>query len=301
MEIKHTLVIILHYGSKEFTYNCIDSLRSNNFIEILIVDNDPSQDFVLKSDIDFPVSIFKTGGQMGFAEANNVGVNYGKKSFHKNILLLNNDTIVVGDALTKLSAALENPSIGIVGPLIPYNSDRNKIWSCGGYINKIKLGIGPLEYIKHGYSEPGYEVDYLPGAVIMCSLNLFELVGGLPEKYFLAYEEAEFALQVKKKGYKILAVPNAVVLHHVGLSSDVQPMYFYNAVRNRIRFGQYIYGNKIGFIWGALVTLISNKVPGYQFSLWARGLSDEIMGIPLNRVALQKIKNLTYKVFDEEL
>lgn len=290
MKNKDTLGIVLHYGSKAFTWECVNSIIDNNFIDILVVDNDPLQDLMVPDNFLSKVSLYKTGGLMGFAEANNAAVTSGIRSHHKYLLLLNNDTIVINDAISMLKNSLQQGDVGVAGPCIPYAGNPTEIWACGGVIHKIRLGIGAITVIK---SKENYEVDYLPGAVLMCRLDIFNLVGGLPAKYFLAYEEAEFALEVKKRGYKTLVVPNAVVLHHVGLSSDVQPMYFYNSVRNRIRFGKYIFGHKIGFIWGVLVTLMSNKVPGYQISLWAKGVSDEVMGIPLNRLALQKIKNYT--------
>jgi len=54
--------------------------------------------------------------------------------------------------------------------------------------------------LKNIANEP-YDVDYLPGAAILCRLNVWDMVGGLPEKYCFCFEEAEFALRIRKHKY----------------------------------------------------------------------------------------------------
>ena len=56
-------------------------------------------------------------------------------------------------------------------------------------------------------------------------------------------------------GLKIMVNPNSIILHQVGMSSDRQPMYIYNSIRNRIRFSKYLYGEITGILWGVLVTM----------------------------------------------
>ena len=285
--VQRTLTIILHYGAESYTWNCIRSLLDCDFLDIIIVDNDPSQNMVIPDEFLPRVRLFRTGGIAGFAEANNMGVKVGRKEYHDSVLILNNDTVVLGRALQELLEALSQPNVGAVGPCMPYADEPSRIWACGGVVNRFKLSVWGIQKC-HGIAP--YDVDYLPGAAILCKLKVWDLVGGLPEKYFLAYEEAEFALRIKALNYRIIVEPTARILHHVGMSSDVQPMYIYNAIRNRIKFGQYLFGDLFGFLYAAIITMREILKSKIGLRLWLYAVVHEITGKPLDRSALQLIK-----------
>ncbi|WP_040572800.1 glycosyltransferase [Methylovulum miyakonense] len=283
-----TLTVILHYGSEVYTWNCVRSILECDFVDILIVDNDPYQNLEIPFEFLPRVKLFRTGGVSSFAAANNMGVNFGRKKNHDFVLILNNDTIVLENALQELLAVLNRNDVGVVGPCMPFADEPTKIWACGGTINRLRISIYGID-TQRGVDP--YDVDYLPGAAIVCKLYVWDLVGGLPEKYFLAYEEAEFALRIKACGYRVMVLPNARILHHVGISSDSQPMYIYNTVRNRIKFGQYLFGHNIGFLLAMIFTMRVMLKSRYGYKLWAQALVDEIIGKPLDRAILQRIKN----------
>jgi hypothetical protein len=73
------------------------------------------------------------------------------------------------------------------------------------------------------------------------------------------------------------------------MSSDKQPMYVYNKVRARIRFGQYLYGFFFGFILGVLNTFIEIRSKEH-LSLWIIAIKHELQNMPLNLDTLQRIK-----------
>ena len=245
------IAFILHFGSEKDTIVCLKSIFKYNYVDIVIIDNDPEQKLQLPNEYS-NVSIIRTGGKLGFASAFNFAVHKKRKHYHQLLLILNNDMILTNDALSNLCSCMVDHDIGAIGPCIPYAKYPSGIWACGGKIDKIFLNIGGV--MPSGSKNP-YEVDYLPGAAILISFNAWDKVGGLPEKYFLAFEEAEFALRIKRMGLKIMVNPNSIILHQVGMSSDRQPMYIYNSIRNRIRFSKYLYGEITGILWGVLVTM----------------------------------------------
>lgn len=283
-----TLIVILHYGSEVDTWNCVRKLHYD-FVDILVADNDPAQNLEIPAEFLSKVALYRTGGLSGFAAANNLAVKFGRNTSHDSVLLLNNDTLVEENALQELLLTLDHDDVGAVGPCMPFASDSTKIWACGGKIEKIRLRVHGMGIL---HEDIPYDVDYLPGAAILCKLRVWDIVGGLPEKYFLAYEEAEFALRIKKCGFRIMVSPKARILHHVGMSSDAQPMYIYNSVRNRVKFGQYLFGYLFGFLLSMINTMDEIKRSRYGFRLWVRALSDEIIGMPLDRATLLNIKKI---------
>jgi GT2 family glycosyltransferase len=286
---KRVICVILHYGSATDTWNCVRTMLDQGDVDILVADNDPSQNLLIPLDLVKYVELYRTGGVASFSASNNMAVRFARKSSHEFLFILNNDTLVESGALRELMGVLDDKDIGAVGPCIQFANEPAKIWACGGAIDKLRIRIGGL-LTQRG--DAPYDVDYLPGAAILCKLAVWDLVGGLPENYFLTYEEAEFALRTRACGYRVVVVPRVRILHQVGMSSDSQPMYVYNAVRSRVRFGQYLYGKYFGFLLGALNTIDERRRSRYGLRLWASGLGDELLGNPLDRAALQKIQLL---------
>jgi GT2 family glycosyltransferase len=73
IEYSKTLCVILHYGSEEYTNKCLNSLLNQKQLDIVILDNDPSQSYELPTYTKKFARIFKTGGAVGFSESNNRG------------------------------------------------------------------------------------------------------------------------------------------------------------------------------------------------------------------------------------
>lgn len=281
------LCVILHYGDENVTWECVQTIVDNSLLDILIADNDPEQDIVIPDAYQNRVRLFRTGGIAGFAQANNLAVEFGRNHTHDSVLLLNNDTLVLADAVEQLKVLLGESKVGAVGPCMPYASDPTKIWACGGVIVRFNVTVFGLKTIK---SPEPYDVDYLPGAAIMARLDVWDKAGGLPEKYFLAYEEAEFAMCVREHGYRVLVHPAAKILHKVGMSSDRQPMYLYNSNRSRLKLGRVLLGKYIGFPITAFWCLVGARTSLQALSLCFRAFWDELSGVPLDRATLQHIK-----------
>lgn len=290
--LRHILCVILHYGSESDTNNCIRSLLNEKKIDIVISDNDPAQLYEIPVEFEDFVSVIKTGGFAGFSEGNNIGVDAFLSDNHQAILILNNDTIVKNGAINLMVNSLIADGVGAVGPCMPYAVMPSKVWACGGFINRLSLAIGG----KKPKDRLPYEVDYLPGAAILCRAELWKKIGGFNEAYFLAYEEAEFCLEIKKQGYKVLVEPRAEILHKVGMSSQRKPEYFYNTVRNRLIFSKYLYGNLFGFVYGMAMTMIlfkskSLKTAYVKVSIWLKAIMDEYNDVKINRLIFTQIRN----------
>ncbi len=288
-----TLCLILHYGSINFTINCVKSILEDDLSDIIIIDNEVERTIFPDDFFCTRVKYFKTKGNQSFAAANNLAVAEHLNSGYGTILLVNNDTIVLNDSIRVLRDTLADSGIGVVGPCMPYASNPNEIWACGGVIKKSSLYISGIRYVKNSFI---HDVDYLPGAAIMCTPVMWNKVGGLPEKYHLAYEEAQFCLEIKKIGKRVVVNPSAQILHFVGMSSVFSPKYIYNSFRNKIRFSQYLYGDKFGLFFAICRTFFNIRDRSLtkailKFRLWFRAVKDEFNNIPLTAAELAIIES----------
>lgn len=244
-------IIILNWNGLEDTIECLDSLIKIDYLnyEILVVDNssDGNDVEVIKDKYaDFLKEVIVNEKNLGFSGGNNVGIKQAINGGADYVLLLNNDTIVEPDFLTKLmekSSDFEN--IGILTPMINYYDDKDKIWSAGGDINKIKASGFTFG---HNKNSEDYVFDRLcsfaSGCAMLISKEAIEKVGLLDENYFLYLEDTDYCQRVVDAGYKILYVGSSRIYHKVFSTTarehNLLPLYY--SIRNRLYFAKKNFG-----------------------------------------------------------
>lgn len=240
-------IIILNWKAYQETFECLVSLEKlyyKNFT-VFLVDNDSqdgsfeklqkdTEDGKLKSDIVF----LQSGGNLGFAGGNNVGILKAYASNYSYYWMLNNDTVVDKDSLTYLVDELDShDDVGIAGSKIYYyNSDI--IWFAGGKVNTYTgntTHVGLREQDK-GQFNCRQETDYITGCSLFFRKNLIDTIGLMKEDYFLYFEETDWNLRAKANNWKIVFVPQSKIYHKISLSSGGEknpaPFIAYYDIRN---------------------------------------------------------------------
>ncbi len=191
-----------------------------------------------------------SGGNLGFAGGNNVGLRLlladaGISTFW----LLNNDTVVAPDAARQLAAALAaDPAIGMCGAMVRYYWNPDRLQVRNGY--RFSFTTGGAKGIAAGAAADGpvdatavaAATDFVLGASLAVSRPFLEQVGLMEERYFLYYEEIDWAVRAKGR-FAIDFAAAATVWHKeggsIGSSSvkggrSVAADYWHN--RSRLRF-----------------------------------------------------------------
>lgn len=244
-------IIILNWNSYQDTYECLKSLEELNYnnFHVFLVDNASEDNSYEKLQRDYQnnqfhinITFLQSGGNLGFAGGNNIGIKEAFRQGYEYYWLLNNDTIVDKNALIELVKIINDDSrIGIVGSKIYYYG-TNTIWFAGG---KVNFWSGDTMHIGWSEEDVGQydsicEVDYITGCSMLFRKELIEKIGYLREDYFLYYEETDYNVRVKKAQYRILFVPQSVVYHKVSVSSggegNLSPYYYYYNIRNSYLF-----------------------------------------------------------------
>lgn len=191
------------------------------------------------------------GENRGFAGGNNVGMRYGLACGRfDGFWLLNNDTVVAPDSLTRLIERMaEDTRIGLCGSTILEYRRRDRILALGGGRYILWLGL-PWHYGKgRCYGEKDINrqwaearMNYVEGASMLVSRRFIEQIGVMNEEYFLYFEEVDWAARAGER-FKLGYAPHSLVYHKVGASigtsrNPARKSYvcdYYN-IRNRIRF-----------------------------------------------------------------
>lgn len=212
-------IIIPVYNQYNLTINCLMSIAKNvnADYEIIVVD-DYSKDktrFLEKTICG--LKVIHNDTNMGYLKNCNKAVKMAKGKY---VYLLNNDTQMIGDAISPLVEYMnKNDRVGAAGSkLITYSG---KLQEAGCIIDKkgktIPIGKGnnPLEAEYNIIKK----VDYCSGASLMIRKELWDAINGFDEVYGMGYyEETDLCMQIKKKGYEVVYIPQSEVVHFVSKS-----------------------------------------------------------------------------------
>lgn len=219
-------IIILNWNGWRDTIECLESLKKIDYpnYKIVVVDNGSEDDSaqIIQNKYSQDIVFIETGKNLGFAGGNNVGIKYALGEKAGLLLLLNNDTKVAPDFLTKLvEAAQRDLKIGIVGPKILFWDQPEKIWFGGGRINWLKTKGEHIDYKKtDNINFSGLkESDYITGCCLLIKKEVIDKIGFLKEDYFLYYEDTDWCLEAKEAGYKIIYVPASRVWHKASVKT----------------------------------------------------------------------------------
>jgi GT2 family glycosyltransferase len=218
-------IILVNYNDRPNLEDCLLSLRQNvqgiDF-EIIVVDNnssDGSQDFVEK---EYPrAKLIRNQENLGFAKANNLGIKESKGEF---ILFLNTDTVIYPQTLENLLKEMrEDSRIGAVGPALLRGKNAyqisfgKKVSFLRELIQKCLLNSFLKLWLKISLKKR--VVGWLSGACFLTRKDVLEKVGTYDENFFLYFEDIDLCYRMKKKGYKLLFLPQARIFHRGGATT----------------------------------------------------------------------------------
>jgi GT2 family glycosyltransferase len=262
LEPKVSIVIINWNGLKD-TLECIQSLMKIDYsnYEIIVVDNGSSRSEQLglrKLEEMYGINVVRVielKRNLGFANANNVGIRIALHNGAEYVLLLNNDTIVDPNFLKEMiKVAEKDHKIGILGPKMYYynNNDRGKtIWYAGGKVNMYFTHKQEAGKIDVGQYKTFKTVDYVAGACMLIRKDVFLDIGLLPREYFLGWEDIDFCLSAKRNGiYHCIFVPTSCIWHKVSASykrGNLSDKMVFFGFRNRVMI-RYKFLSKYRFI-----------------------------------------------------
>jgi len=227
-------IIVVNYNTKGLLRSCLASIFEQTWriaLEVFVVDNGSTDGSLEVLAHEFgEVQLIANSVNKGFAAANNQGI---KKAAGEYILLLNSDTEILNDAISKTLAFMkQHPEASIAGCKL-LNKDGTLQPSCRSFpsvwnlftesfflysvFKKIRL-FGQY-YMTHFDHESIRQVDVVMGAFMLIRREVFTAIGLLDENYFMYAEETDFCYRARQADYKTFFFPGAFIIHLGGGST----------------------------------------------------------------------------------
>lgn len=261
-------VIVLNYCGYIDTIECIDSVRLSSYgVTLIVVDNaspDNSGAALCNylSDNEYYLQLEKN---YGYAEGNNRGAKYAFEKNNDVVFILNNDTTIDKDCISRLVNTLsKNSTIGIIGPKVLSYRNNKTILSSGvdGDINKMiyrKIGCSEEDI---GQFESLVPTLFQEGCGIMITKSCFTEVGGFDASLWAYWEESALCMEARLKGFGVYCDQVAKMWHKdsstFGSCHQRKPIAIFYFTRNYYLFHRrYIVSNwiKVRFVVRSLTAL----------------------------------------------
>lgn len=224
-------IIIVNWNTRDLLAQCLESVYThppNGDFEIFVVDNASTDGSAAMVRERFSqVRLIENAENLGFARANNIGI---INSFGRYILLLNSDTVVLPDGLSRLVAFMDtHPDAAVIGPK-SLNADGTFQASYVDFptlMSELIVITGLARCLRGGYY-PGHslrqsltvrEADWVGGACMLVRRTAIQEVGVLDERFSMYAEEMDWCFRMRQRGWQVYYLPDAEIIHVGGAST----------------------------------------------------------------------------------
>ena len=305
-------VVILNWNGWQDTIACLQSLSSTKGVNyrVIVCDNGSTDGSVekisawangtLKVDnpehprlaalmrgkgfkMGYGLTLIENKANLGFAAGNNPGIRFAlNQPDMTHVWLLNNDTLVEPDCLLKMRRRLERESKpAICGSRIMFYDDPTTIQALGGnkfnrWTGNASASIGRFEKENQPREPKQIEkkLDYVSGCSMLIPRQFIEDIGLMEERYFLYYEEIDWAVRASGK-YRAVYADDAVLYHKEGssigsasLTSRPSALSEFYCFRNKLWFTRTYFPICLPSCYAASLFQVLNR---WRRGYWASG------------------------------
>lgn len=217
-------IVIVSYQSLQHIKECLASIRDYTAYpsyEVIIVDNasapevvDFLKEFCTRHE---NFRLIASEKNLGFSAGNNLGLAAISRD-SSYVVLLNNDVVVTRGWLSRLLYHLDDPGVGMVGPVTWPNGVANEAAIPVTYDGLEGLHAFAADHSRR-YRHSSFDIPMLAMYCVALRRPVLDQIGPLDEAYGIGmFEDDDYSLRIRNAGYRILCAED-VFIHHVGRTS----------------------------------------------------------------------------------
>jgi GT2 family glycosyltransferase len=261
--VERIWTVVVNWRQTEATLACLASLEraGADLGDVVVIDNEARDALLMRARTRFPrTTVLTQSENLGFASAVNIGAEYAIERGATAVLLLNNDALLLPDAVRNFTDALtRNPRFGVFTAKVFLTEAPDRLWAVGGHFTGRRVeDIGSGEKDVGRYDD--VRLDFVYGCAMLVRADVFRKLGGFDERFFLYYEDIDFCLRARDAGWEVRMAPDAHALHEGSKSTRGEPrMKVYHHARSRMLFfRQHLMGQRFAFAISELAFIARN-------------------------------------------
>jgi len=228
-------IIIVSWNVRDLLRACLASLPAGDpRVEVIVVDAASADGTPEMVRGEFPqVHLVASPDNLGYTRGNNVGLHAARG---RNLLILNPDTEVLGDALARMQGYLDDhPRVGVVGPRLEWpdgtaQPSRRRFPTLGvAFFDSTWVRQWMPRAWRRYYNvedmpvDETAAVDWVVGAALMVRREAWQQAGDMDEGFFMYSEELDWQRRIKAAGWEVVYLPGARIIHRIGRSAAQVP------------------------------------------------------------------------------
>jgi GT2 family glycosyltransferase len=272
-------IAIITYNSAAKLPDLLTSLKSQDYpvelLDFIFVDNKSDDNGVALIKEYFPTARFILNQEnLGFAAANNQAYELAKDLNDDYLVLLNDDTIVAADWLTRLITTAESEAnIAAVQSKLLLWPEKNLINSYGNAVTFLGFAYCN-DYRQPDKTGEPFEVPYPSGGATAIKISALDKIGLFDEKLFMYHEDVDLGWRLRLLGYKVILEPKAVVYHKYSFAKAGYKYYYMERNRFYVEWKNFKLATLLLFIPACLAMEL-----GIIFFAWRNGwLREKLKG-----------------------
>lgn len=227
-------IIILNYNAGKLLLDCLESIYkvTHPNLEIIVTDNASKDHSHVNAKEKFPeICVIENKENLGYCEGNNVGIRQAAGDF---ILILNPDTVVSPDCVTKLLDAYSNNGDALYQPKILSLYEDNTIQSTGNMLHLFGFGFARDKGVSNNVQRNELErIGYASGTCLFTTKDVLKKIGLFDPFLFLYHDDLDLGWRAAQLGIKSYYVPDAIIFHAESYSLKWSSRKFFWLERNR--------------------------------------------------------------------
>jgi len=191
------LVIIVSYNFERWMEKCLGSLQQSAMpVDVVVIDNASQDNTTHRIRNEYPwVHLIANNENLGFGQANNLGLSIAIRQAYKAVFLLNQDAWIEADVIKLLHQVSEaNPTYGILSPKHMTGKGDKLDPGFAHYINQSALSATDNTPIATPFINAA--IWYIPIAVL-------KEVGGFSPLFYHYGEDKDYVNRLHFHGYKV--------------------------------------------------------------------------------------------------
>jgi len=267
MKVK-ILVIVVTYNGMKWIDKCLSSIRGSSVsTDAMVIDNASDDGTPHYVSVNYPeIKLVENRRNLGFGQANNMGLKYALDNGYDYVYLLNQDAWLMPVTIEKLiKVNLENPDFGILSPL-QLDHDMQHIEEEVGYrLSDYPTGKELIDDACFNRLRDVYAVMHIPAAHWLISIEAIRRNGGFSPTFFHYGEDYNYVDRLHYHNMKVGVVLTARGVHDKGFRITPKEKQMLSAAIQMLKCLSNI-NKPVSRRWGKAMELAGRSF--FQFRSW---------------------------------